>query len=335
MLAENVPVLDYVFSGSALVSFPRFVKSTLEGRLDARDEIPGVFGKRPRERDVRDRSGENLDIDADVSLDFDDYFASIESKFTREEVEPGVTFELSRGCWWGARARCKFCGLNGLTMDYRVMQPERAVALLNSLFERYGSKATLYWSVDNILPVHYPKEVFPRLKTPPGAVLWYEMKAGVSEEDIERMAAAGMTHAQAGIESLSTPQLKATQKGTSAFTNLRALKHFLLHGVRIDWNLPVGMPDEPADMYERYVRGFPLLYHLTPPVGVAAIRFDRFSPYFRDAESYGVRLRHLDYYDDVFPFDRAVVTRIAYHFYDANFGAPYVKTMTEWFESLR
>ena len=334
-LARRVDVLDYAFSGPGLRSFPRFVRATLDGRLDDRDAIPGVFGKRERAREAHERVGEELDIDADVPLDFDDYFESIESKFPAGLVEPGVTFELSRGCWWGQKAHCKFCGLNGTTMEYRSMHPDRAVSLLNGLFERYGSRARRYWAVDNILPHAYPAQVFPRLETPPGAEIWYEMKADVTEEAIGTMAAAGVTHAQAGIESLSSSQLRAMRKGTTSFTNLRALKHFLLHGVRLDWSLLVGLPDEQAEMYEHYARFLPRLVHLTPPIGTAAIRFDRFSPYFNDAGQYGLKLRHLEYYDHIFPFDAASVEKLAFHFHDTNYSAPYIATMTKWYGKLQ
>ena len=36
-------------------------------------------------------------------------------------------FETSRGCWWGERMHCTFCGLNGATMSYRSKSPRRAV----------------------------------------------------------------------------------------------------------------------------------------------------------------------------------------------------------------
>jgi ribosomal peptide maturation radical SAM protein 1 len=328
VLVKSVDVLDYTFSGTALKSFPRFLELTLEGKLDERDAIPGVFGKREVERDVSQRGGEALDINADVPLDYDSYFESIESKFPAGLVEPGVTFELSRGCWWGERAHCKFCGLNGTTMDYHAMKPAKAVAFLESLFERYSSRTKRFWAVDNILPMNYPSEVFAKLKTPPDVEIWYEMKADVTEEQIRQMAEAGVTHAQAGIESLSTSQLKAMKKGTTVFTNIRALKHFLLYGVRIDWNLLVGMPDERPDMFDKYLSDLPKLFHLTAPMGTAAIRFDRYSPYFNDAASYNVKLRHLDYYDYIYPFDADTVRKIAFHFYDTNFSAPYIAAMT-------
>jgi magnesium-protoporphyrin IX monomethyl ester (oxidative) cyclase len=54
-------------------------------------------------------------------------------------------------------------------MGYRSMQPERAVTLINSLFEDYGDRSTEYFCVDNILPKNWPTEVLPQLKTPPGS----------------------------------------------------------------------------------------------------------------------------------------------------------------------
>jgi radical SAM superfamily enzyme YgiQ (UPF0313 family) len=37
-----------------------------------------------------------------------------------------LLFEASRGCWWGAKHHCTFCGLNGLSMTFRSKSADRA-----------------------------------------------------------------------------------------------------------------------------------------------------------------------------------------------------------------
>ncbi len=43
-----------------------------------------------------------------------------------------VPYETSRGCWWGQKKHCTFCGLNPLGMNYRAKSPERAVEIIDS-----------------------------------------------------------------------------------------------------------------------------------------------------------------------------------------------------------
>ena len=42
-------------------------------------------------------------------------------------IEPALLAESSRGCWWGEKFHCTFCGLNGAGMKYRSKSPERVL----------------------------------------------------------------------------------------------------------------------------------------------------------------------------------------------------------------
>ena len=55
------------------------------------------------------------------------------------------------------------------------------------------------------------------------------------------------------------------RKGTTAFQNIGLLKECLAHGVVPDWNLLIGFPGEPEQVFEKYVRDLPKLVHLPPP----------------------------------------------------------------------
>src|SRR2546427_13090875 len=93
------------------------------------------------------------------------------------KVEPMLFFETSRGCWWGERAHCTFCGLNGQTMAYRAMKPENAMRQFDWLFS-HAPWATKYCCTDNIMPMDYLTDVFPKITPPPGASIFYEVKVG-------------------------------------------------------------------------------------------------------------------------------------------------------------
>ncbi|HZJ69917.1 MAG TPA: RiPP maturation radical SAM C-methyltransferase [Planctomycetota bacterium] len=333
-LVRNVPAVDYVFSGPALLSFPEFVGHLLEGRRERCATIPGVVGRDTPAEAAAHPIGAELPIDEPVALDYADYFASVARNFPAGEVRPVILFETSRGCWWGERSHCTFCGLNGATMSYRSMRPDGAVALINSLFERYRDRSAVFFSVDNILPQAYVSEVLPRLRTPQGATIFYEVKANLGERELSALAAAGVRQIQPGIEALSTSTLKLMRKGSTAFVNLRLLLGCVRHGIEPVWNLLVGFPGEGEDVYRMYVEQLGRLVHLWPPQGVAQVRYDRYSPYHQRPQEWGLNLRRFDFYPLIYPFSEESLEQMAYFFMDENYEAPYLQALSPWMGKL-
>ncbi|HZM01188.1 MAG TPA: RiPP maturation radical SAM C-methyltransferase, partial [Planctomycetota bacterium] len=334
-LLGGVDCIDYVFAGPALKSFPEFVGRHLERDEAGMAAIRGVLSRSTPPLEGREGMGEELDIDADVELGYSDFIESLERAFPGEGQVPVMFFETSRGCWWGERSHCTFCGLNGVTMEYRAMRPEKAVTLIQGLIDRYAAKSNYFFCVDNIMPTNYVKEVLPRIRLPSDAMIFYEVKANIDEEVVAAMAAAGVRKIQPGIESLATSTLKLMKKGSTAFVNLRLLKSCVRHRVRPQWNLLIGFPGEGADVYSKYVRDLDRLSHLCPPDGSFPVRFDRYSPYFVKAQEYGLDLRPLDYYRMTYPFDEASLSRLAYYFTDINYGAPYIEAVVQWLGRIR
>jgi ribosomal peptide maturation radical SAM protein 1 len=336
-IALNVPVVDYVFSGPALITFPALVTGLLDGDPGPAVAAPGVF---TRDKVASGRAaaqpalGQELPIDEEVPLDYGHFPAAFDRAFAGWPVAPILLFETSRGCWWGERAHCTFCGLNGGTMSYRAMRPERATALIRSLFTYYPRVRQLS-CVDNIMPRDYPRTVFAGLAPPPGLSIFYEVKADVLEEDLALLSAAGVDSVQPGIEALATSTLTLMRKGTTASKNVEFLMHCLTHDVQPAWNLLIGFPGEGEEVFERYLADIPRLVHLPPPAGVFPVRFDRFSPYFTKAESYGLKLAPIDFYGKVYPFPPASLANLAYYFADKNLTAPYFLAVARWIERLR
>ncbi len=334
VLARRVPSMDYVFSGPALKSFPGFVGHLLAGDRAACDSIPGVFSRaNVADAASRPKIGEELPIDVAIPLDYDGFLASY-ATLGNAQHPACLLFETSRGCWWGEKAHCTFCGLNGATMQYRAMQPELAVKQIRSLFA-YAARGAQLQAVDNILPRSYLTEVLPRLETPPTTSLFYEAKSDLSDADVEVLAKARVKFIQPGIEALSTDTLKRMKKGTTAFQNIALLKNCALHDIDPAWNLLVGFPGESAAVFRKYLDDLPLLAHLPAPIGVAPVRFDRFSPYFTHAKEFGLELRPFDFYGMAYPFEDADLRDLAYYFYDNNVGAAYIADLVEWIGPLQ
>lgn len=351
-LARRVDCLDYVFSGPALVSFPEFIACILRGDMAACGAIDGVCPGplRVRNRPVATATlgspilltmagqkcsiGAERAIDATIAIDIEPFLAQLRRQFDRSEVTARVYFETSRGCWWGEKAHCTFCGLNGTTMHYRAMSPANAVSQFEQLF-RYSSDVIELFAVDNILPREYFTKVLPLLETPPSMHIFYEIKADVSEQEFESLAHARVIRLQPGIEALSTSTLKLMKKGTTAHQNIEFLKRCVRYGIHPIWNILIGFPGESEEVYRKYVDDLPLLAHLPPPNGVYPIRFDRYSPYHMRAAEYGLKLRPIDFYELVYPFPADELADLAYFFTDENPNPEYAANADRWIDRLR
>lgn len=337
-IAAHVDAIDFVFSGPGLASFPELVGYLLSGEEEPRHKIQGVFSRQnvaTREKTGFSAIGPELDIDTEVDLDYEPFLQNFARNFADADVEPVLLFETSRGCWWGERSHCTFCGLNGGTMKYRAMDAERAVSEMTRIFDEYGDRCSRYQSVDNILPRNYLKDVFPKLTPPPHISMFYEVKADLKRHEMEILAKARVVELQPGIESLNTGTLKLMRKGTTSFQNLAFLKYCVLYGVKPHWNLLIGFPGEEKDVYEKYVEDIPSLYHLPPPSGAFPVRFDRFSPYFTQQQSYGLDLHPSDFYRFLYPFEEEVMAEMIYYFVDHNYASRYLSTMSVYRDKIQ
>jgi radical SAM superfamily enzyme YgiQ (UPF0313 family) len=64
-------------------------------------------------------------------------------------VEPKLVIESSRGCWWGHKHYCTFCGLNGSLMTFRSKHPDAFFAEITELANRHRILDMIV--VDNIM----------------------------------------------------------------------------------------------------------------------------------------------------------------------------------------
>jgi len=224
-----------------------------------------------------------------------------------------LPIETARGCWWGTRHHCTFCGLNGTTMRFRSKSPERVLGELAEQARRYRSFH--FEAVDNILDTAYLRKLFPVLaENETGYEFFYEVKASLSREQLKLMARAGVTHIQPGIESLSSNVLRLMRKGGSAIQNVNLLRWAQYYGIHVAWNLLWGFPGETAQDYADQAAVIPHLRHLRPPGTAARIWLERFSPIFTEPDTFGLRRRTPERsYRYVYP-DSVDLDRVAYFF---------------------
>jgi len=281
------------------------------------------------------------DLDALPYPDFDDYFARLRASPLAGQIEPLLFFESSRGCWWGQKHHCAFCGLNGASLAFRSKSPRRAVEELRFLVERHGVRRAC--SADNIFDYRYFDTFLPMLKDA-GLDLGfvYEMKTNLTREQVQKLLGAGLGAAQLGIETFSTPILRLIGKGATALHNLQTLKWFSEAGIEVKWNFLYGFPDEDPAEYAALDELLPSLVHLAPPLAVGRVRLDRFSPYFEDPEAWGMaNPRPNKAFRYVYPFAQDVLARMAYYYeYDyadgrnpLDYVAPVLEAMEHWEQS--
>lgn len=236
------------------------------------------------------RRGAPLDMALLPTPDHSDYFAQ-RAEAGLDTTSPVVTFEASRGCWWGQKHHCTFCGLNGQSMAFRSKPAALVVRDVLELHRRH--RALRLRAVDNILAVEHMRELLPelaRVKRERGVdwELFFETKANLTPAQVELFKAAGVAKVQPGIESLSSKTLSLMRKGVTALQNAQTLKAAAVHGVSLAWNVLLGFPGEEAAEYPLAAERALALTHLPPPEFVGQVRPDRYSPYERTPRAFGV-----------------------------------------------
>lgn len=311
-LHRSFPFVDFVCSGEADRSFPELVRRLIEGR-DIHG-IPGVISRGDGESYYSSLLPERVeDLDSLPYPHYDDYF----EQHRREGLPPGlpwVVMETSRGCWWGEKSHCTFCGLNGLSMRYRAKTQQRALDEILYLTRTY--QTPYVEMVDNILDMHYFHELLPELRRRRISLqMFYETKANLTKEQVQLLRDAGVTIIQPGIESFSLHVLRLMRKGTSPMQNIQLLKWCKEFGIACNWNVLYGFPGEDPSDYRQMALLVAGLHHFDPPTGWGPVRLDRFSPHFVGAEQFGLcNVRPDRSYHFVYDLPQESLTNLAYYF---------------------
>lgn len=246
----------------------------------ALSEVPGILYKQADGTICASASAPPIDMNCSPAPNYDDFFADLKtlSELHQIEVKPSyLPIENSRGCWWGQKKHCVFCGIHDDDLVYRSRTGSRALEVLDSLANRYGFN-TFRFS-DYILPYRYYQTLLPELarRGKPYRIT-SEMKANVNAQRFARLASAGFTEVQPGIESFSSNVLRKMDKGVSAIQNIYTLLLGKSHNVTVHYNLLYGFPDDEEQEYEAIVKSLPRLFHLDPPASRVPVQITRYAP---------------------------------------------------------
>lgn len=281
------PFVDGVVDGEADLTIAPLVQALLRG-----EEPRGIAGL-----SWRDQSGACAEhapaptssLDDYPAPMYDDYFEQLEGRSYAASIEPRVPFEASRGCWWAVRNHCLFCGLNGEVVAQRARKVPAVIDELGRHRERYGART--FVATDNIIDprhlVHLPRALAEAL---PGVEVFFEVRAVMTRAQMRGLARGGVVHLQPGLESLVAEVLEMVKKGTTPIVNLCFLRRADELGLSAYWNLLYGFPGEQRAWYDDLLERLPLFFHLRPP-DVVEFSLERFSPYFREPERYGIKIK--------------------------------------------
>lgn len=251
-----------------------------------------------------------------------------------------LPYESSRGCWWGQKHHCTFCGLNGQGMGFREKSADKVFDELMALQAELGAKHVVM--TDNIMPHGYFATLLPRLAAAESKLdIFYEQKANIDLAKAMLLKQAGISRIQPGIEGLHTESLKLMKKGVRAKQNIALLRYARALSIDVTWNLLYGFPGEQEAWFAEVLQHLPKLGHLQPPSGMATINLDRFSPMFNTPEKFGfTNLRPHPAYAEIFP-NHPAIAQMAYHFCadsitptfaDSALLAPFQAALKQWQE---
>ena len=309
------PWIDYVVVGEGEVPFPTLVRQLLDGT--EHEEPPAGVAYR-KDNAIRFKPSPHLftEFHKTGPPDYDDYFELLDllDPQRSQSLNRILLYEGSRGCWWGEKHHCTFCGLNAQAMEFRAKSPAQVFEEFTVLSSRYNT--TRFRFVDNIIDMKYIDELFAKFAQERlDLEVFIETKSNLSKRQVQTLAHGGVKSMQPGIESLSQNQLTEMKKGVSPLQNLQTLKWSLYYDIHLAWNILLGFPGETNEDYRRQIDLILSILHFQPPEAVGEIWIERFSPYWKWPEQNGIRITGPGLaYEYVYDPRKVDLNEIAYDF---------------------
>ena len=307
------PFIDHVVVGEGEVAFPALARQVLGKRSN---DVPEGVAYR---QDGQLRLTPNRALFSDFSKtgppDYDDYYHLLaELGGAAQGLDRILLYEGSRGCWWGEKHHCTFCGLNAQSMKFRAKSPEQVAQEMTYLSHRYDTAR--FRLVDNIIDMTYIDQLFGKFAANHCDLdVFIETKSNLHKNQIRTLAVGGVKCMQPGLESLSLTQLKAMDKGVTPIQNIVCLKWSFYYRISVSWNILLGFPGETNEDYLRQIDLIPSLLHLQPPEATGKFWLERFSPYHARPHEYGVRMTGPGLaYEYIYDARQVDLQKIAYDF---------------------
>jgi ribosomal peptide maturation radical SAM protein 1 len=314
-IMKGCPQIDYVHCGDAEISFPQMVERLYSGQ--GMEGLLGIMWRDSAGNICYDGRAPNLmDMNRTPLPDFDEYFYARkasgyeESGYAQELLIP---IEAARGCWWGEKNHCTFCGLNRSGMEFRAKDPENVLDQLEALARRYGQ--FYFNAIDNIMAPEYIEKLFGKLAAANSDIcIHYEIRPNFSRKQLGKLRRSGLFSVQAGVESLSTNILKIMRKHSTGMRNVELIKWCTYYGINSLYNILCRFPGETEEDYRVQSEVAARIVHFQPPYAIVKARADRGSPMYTEPDSQLVsNLVPAKCYEYIFP-ESFNLRRISYYF---------------------
>jgi ribosomal peptide maturation radical SAM protein 1 len=288
---ERLEFVDYVYVGEAEERFSGFCRAIFEHNYPLAKELS--------------RQAKLAVMENSPTPKFDDFFEhlgklKIESKIT--VATSHLPIDSSRGCWWGQKNHCTFCGIRGSEMLYRHKSVERLSEQVTHLHSRHGSKH--FRISDYILPRQYLESESADILSATGFDFAAEMKSNINERMADNLARAGFSEIQIGVESFSDQTLKSISKGVSGLNNLCAIRLLNERGISVIYNIIYGFDFEDLSEHLFLAENCWRLHHLSPPTSFVKLAYTADSPLTNAGLKDG-SLRPHSSYELAYPSDQA------------------------------
>ncbi|MCP4153081.1 MAG: RiPP maturation radical SAM protein 1, partial [bacterium] len=332
------PYLDYLHCGDGDKSFPEMVHRLEKG--ESMEGLPGLMWRNGEKIVFNGRSHNLTDMNYTPVPDYDEYiYARQASKYNEyPEIQPFyIPIETARGCWWGVKSQCTFCGLNRAGMEFRSKSQENVFEMLQALARKYNRFG--FTAIDNILDDAYIETVFQKLAENHSDVrLHYEVRPYFSRSQLRKLKKGGLHSLQAGVESFSTNVLKLMRKKNTGIRSVAFVKWCTYYGIHNLYNILYGFPGETGADYLEQIQLVDRIVHLEPPYIVIPARPARGSHMFENHEEYlknGLTPAYA--YNFIFPSEQFDLNRVAYYYsyekkgiLDQEMYDRLIRKVTEW-----
>jgi anaerobic magnesium-protoporphyrin IX monomethyl ester cyclase len=256
-------------------------------RWDSRKQHPprndtGILAPAPSDEP---RATNNVDIHALPCPDFDglplrDYNGCSDGRIS-------LTYETSRGCYWG---KCAYCvDLPLPKPSYRRKDPKLVARDMRQLSEKYGAEYLMFG--DPGLSPRHMREISEAIIEDGVKMEWWTMARldpGFTPQLFELARKAGLKQINFGFESANDRVCKMLDKGNFRDRSSRIIKDCANAGIRVDLQTIFGMPNETFEdgldtvdflvSHKDYIYEVTFnTYYLTP-----------FNHIYNDPEKYGI-----------------------------------------------
>jgi ribosomal peptide maturation radical SAM protein 1 len=315
-IMKGCPQIDYVHCGDADIGFPEMVQRLYAGK--SMEGQRGVMWRNAQGKVEYAGRAPNFHTMNETPIpDYDEFYyarraSGYESWDRARPVQ--LPFETSRGCWWGEKNHCTFCGLNRSGMEFRAKSVDNVVEQLEALSSRY--RCFDFFAIDNIMAPEYTQQLFSRLEAANSDIsMHYEIRPNFSRTQLARMRRGGLHSVLPGVESFSTNILKIMKKFTTGMRNIELIKWCTYYRINVTYNILCRFAGETQEDYRKQCEIMTKIPHLQPPYAAIMARADRGSPMFTDPASQSIsKLVPFKCYQYIFPRGKFDLPRISYFF---------------------